>query len=147
MISLWSVLTIAHLFGLALGVGAATVKLTLLLRCRSNHDFVPVFLKITRPVTRLIILGLILLTLSGIGWILVGMPVTKLLLVKICLVLVIWILGPVIDNVIEPKFKKLAPEPGTQVSPDFVEIQKRYLMLETVATSLFYVITVMGVLL
>lgn len=147
MISLWSIITISHLFGLALGAGAATVKLMLLLRCRSNHDLVQVFLKIARPVTHLIILGLILLTLSGIGWILIGVPVTKLLLVKIFLVLVIWILGPVIDNVVEPKFKKLAPEPGGQASPDFIAIQKQYLMLETIATSLFYVITVMGVLL
>jgi hypothetical protein len=111
---LTSLLPIAHLIGLALAVGSATVKLALLLKCRTDETFVPVFMKVARPITRFIILGLVLLTLSGIGWLLVGYPFTPLLVVKLVLVGIVWVLGPIIDNTAEPKFQKLAVSaPGT----------------------------------
>jgi hypothetical protein len=146
MISLPSFLTLVHLVGLALGVGAATVKLVLLIRCNADHSFVPVYLKVTKPITRQIVAGMILLTLSGIGWLLFGYQITSLLAAKIVLVLAIWVLGPVIDNVVEPKFQKLAPELGGTASPPFIRVRKQYLMLEVIATLIFYVITVMWVL-
>lgn len=147
MISLWSLLTLAHLFGLALGVGAATVKFTLLLRCYSDLAFAPLYVEVTRPVTRLIVFGLILLTLSGISWILLGFPLTPLLSVKIFLVVVLWILGPVIDNVVEPKFGRLLPAPCEAPTAAFGRAQKQYLTLEGIATGLFYVITIIGAML
>lgn len=132
-------LSVAHLVGLALGVGAATVKLVLLLRCRTDAAFVTVYIQVARPITRHIILGMVLLTLSGIGWLLLGYPFTSLLIVKLVLVATIWALGPVIDNVVEPRFRKLAPQPGEAVSPAFTRIQRQYLALELFATLLFYV--------
>jgi hypothetical protein len=122
MTSLPSLLSFAHLIGLALAVGSATAKLTLLLRSKADNAFLPTYIAVSRPVTRLIILGLVLLTASGIGWL------------------------PVIDNVVEPKFRQLAPGPGESPSPAFTQIQRRYLFLELVATGLFYVIVVMWVL-
>jgi len=146
MISWPSLLSLAHLIGLVLGVGCATAKLTLLLRCRTDNSFAATFVAVTRPVTRLIILGLVLLTLSGIGWLLIGYSVTPLLVVKLVMVATIWVLGPIIDNVVEPKFQKLAPGPGEAASPAFIRIWQRYLVLEGIATGLFYVIVVMWVL-
>ncbi len=146
MISLPSFLSLAHLIGLALGVGAATVKLTLLLRCRADHALVPVYFQFAKPITRQIVLGIILLTLSGIGWLLLAYPITMRLALKLILVVAIWVLGPVIDNVVEPKFRKFAPAAGESASPEFIRILKQYLMLEVMATGLFYVIIMMWVL-
>ena len=73
-----SALSIAHLIGLALALGSATVKVALLFRCRADSGFVPVYTKVAPVMTRLIVLGLILLTLSGIGSPWVGMPVFPL---------------------------------------------------------------------
>jgi len=146
MTSLPSILTLAHLIGLALGIGCATVKLTLLLRCRGDAAQIPAYLAVARPVTRLLISGLALLTLSGIGWLLYGYPFTQILVVKLFLVGAIWVLGPVIDNVAEPKFKELAPGPGEPASPEFIRIRRTYILLEIAATGLFYVIIVMWVL-
>jgi hypothetical protein len=146
MTSLPLLLTLAHLIGLALGVGSATAKLTLLLKCRADPAFVPVYIAAARPVTRLIILGLALLTLSGVGWLLLGRPFTPLLIVKLVLVGAIWVLGPIIDNVVEPEFRQLAPGPGESASAGFIRIQQRYLLMEVAATGLFYVIVVMWVL-
>ena len=59
---------------------------------------------------------------------------------------VIWVLGPVIDNVVEPKFWNLAPAAGTPPSAEFIQIRRRYLVLESIATGLFYVIVLMWIL-
>lgn len=146
MISWYSVLSLAHLIGLALGLGCATAKLTLLVRCSSDPTFVPTYASVTRPVTRLIILGLTLLTLSGIGWLFVGYSLTPLLLAKLVLVGAIWVLGPVIDNFVEPKFLRLAPTDGESASAAFTRILRQYLWLEASATGLFYVIVAMWLL-
>jgi len=147
MISIWFVLSLIHLFGLAFGVGAATVKVALLLRSNSHPEFVPTYLQVMRPITRILILGLVLLTLSGIGWILLGTSFTPLFIVKIGLVLAIWVIGPVIDNVVEPAFKKSAPAAGEKPSTEFLRISKKLLILEILATLLFYVVIFMGILL
>lgn len=145
MISWSAFLSVVHLVGFALGAGSATVKLVLLLKCSADHAFVPAYSTVARLITRQIILGLVLLTLSGIGWLLLGYPLTPLLIVKIILVAAIWVLGPVIDNLVEPKFHKLAPAPGARPSPSFVRIHKQYLTLEFIATLLFYAIIVIWV--
>ena len=146
MTSLPLLLSVVHLIGLALGLGCATAKLSLLLKCRADQAFLPAYIQTAKPITRLIILGLGLLTLSGVGWLLIGYSLTPILIAKLVLVAAIWVLGPIIDNVAEPKFRKLAPGPGESASPEFVRSQRNYLMLEAVATGLFYVITVMWVL-
>lgn len=143
MISWSSMLSLAHLVGLALGLGCATAKLSLLMRCKADHAFVPTYIAVSRPVTRLIILGLVLLTLSGIGWLFAGYSLTRLLFLKLVLVGAIWLLGPVIDNLVEPKFVRLAPADGAPASAEFMKIQRQYLWLETTATGLFYVIVIL----
>jgi hypothetical protein len=141
-----SLLSVAHLIGLALGAGAATVKLVLLLKCRADPAFVPVYIGVAKLITRLIVLGLALLTLSGIGWLLLGYRFTPLLVVKVVLVAAIWVLGPFIDNVVEPKFQTLAPRAGEPAAAAFLLIQKQYLSLELIASLLFYIVIVLWVL-
>lgn len=143
MISWSSVLSVVHLVGLGLGLGSATVKLVLLARCTADPAFVQTYLQVARPITRQIILGMILLTLSGVGWLFLGYGLTALLAAKLVLVAGIWVLGPVIDNVVEPRFRALAPAPGGPPTPGFLQIQRRYMVWEIVATSLFYIIIVM----
>jgi hypothetical protein len=146
MISLPSLLTFVHLVGLSMGIGAATVKLMLLMKCRSDLEFVPVYARVSRPITRLIISGLILLTLSGIGWLVIGYSFSSLLIIKLVFVAAIWVMGPVIDNVVEPRFYKLMPADGQQVSQEFVRVLKNYLLLEITATLFFYIILIIWVL-
>lgn len=141
-----ALLSLAHLIGLALAVGSATAKLVLLLRCRADRGFLPTYLAVARPITRLIVVGMALLTLSGLGWLLFGRQLTPLLDVKLVLVAAIWVLGPVIDNAIEPKFRELAPGSGAPLSQAFLRIERRYVALESLATGLFYVIIVMWTL-
>ena len=147
MLSTWLILFFVHLLGLSLGIGAATVKLTLLLKCNSDQKFVPTFIAASKPITKIIILGLILLTLSGIGWIILGTSFTILFIVKLTLVVTLWVLGPIIDNSIEPKYLRLVPISGQPATTEFIKIQRNYVFMETIATGLFYAIMVIGVLL
>lgn len=147
MFTFYDLLILAHLLGLALGVGPATVKLLLINRCHSKYEFFHIYFSVSKLITRLIVLGTIMLTLSGIGWLITGYPFTMLLIVKLILVGLVWVLGPVIDNVIEPKLKNLLPVQGQPFSPEFVRIHKQYMALEITATMLMYLITIIGVLL
>jgi hypothetical protein len=141
-----SLLSFTHLIGMALGIGGATAKLTLLLKCKTHPGFVPSYIQAIKPLTRLIVSGLALLTLSGIGWLLIGYPLTPKLVVKLALVGAIWVIGPLIDKAFEPKFQKLAPASGELATPEFIRAQQRYLLADLIATGLFYVIMVYWVL-
>lgn len=146
MISMHSLMLLTHLIGLVLAVGAASVKLLLLLRCAADRALLPCYLKVVRLISRQIILGIILLTLSGIGWLIMGYHLTVALVVKLVLVGAIWVIGPVIDNVVEPRFRALVPAAGEAASPALIRMEKQYLALEIIATSLFYIIMTMWVL-
>ena len=146
MSSLSTLLPLLHLVGIVLATGAATAKWTLLLRSRSDPAFLAIYLGAARPVTRLIIVGQVLATLTGISWLVLGYALAPLLVAKLVLVGAVWVLGPVIDNVVEPRFRALAPVPGDAPSPAFLAVQRRYLLLETVATGIFYAIIVMWML-
>src|SRR5262245_29169584 len=130
MASLWSLLALVHLIGLSLSIGAASVKLSLLLKCRSDPSFASTYANVVKPITRFIVIGIGLLTLSGIGWLLLGYPFSGLLVAKLVVVVFLWILGPMIDNAIEPKFLKLASAPDAPSSPAFAAVSKRYLTVE-----------------
>ena len=99
MIMLSEIIMIVHVIGLVLAAGSATVKLLLLLKCNADYKFFPVYFQVAPQITRLIIAGMILLTLTGIAWIVIGYSLEPLVIIKIVVVAIIWILGPVIDKV------------------------------------------------
>ncbi len=148
MFSLSGFSTLAHLIGFALGVGGATVKLYLLLQSISDLSLMPSYLRVARPITRLIVLGIILLTVSGLAAvILVGArPFTALFIIKLLAVGAILIIWPLIDNVAEPKVRILAPQGAEAPSAQFRSALRLYVTLEVVATALFYLITVIWVM-
>jgi hypothetical protein len=142
----WATLLLpVHLLGLALGVGGATVKLALVLRSRSEPGFVPVLLAVRRPITRFIIAGLALATLSGIAWLVQGYPWSPRLVAKVAVVAALWVLGPVIDNVVEPRLVRAAPAAGAAPGVEFLAAQRTYLVFEVGATLLMYAAFGLGV--
>lgn len=140
-------LRLAHFLGVGLALGSATTKLMLLLKARADHAFVPTYVAVAKPITRLILIGTALLVLSGILWLLIGYPLSSLLVVKIILVVMVFVVGGSMDKLIEPKYYELAPKPSDPVLPEFIRIQKLYQVAEAMATGLYYVIVVMWVLL
>jgi ABC-type transport system involved in cytochrome bd biosynthesis fused ATPase/permease subunit len=121
-----------HLVGLAPGVGSATAKVFLLLRCFRDVNFLPVYLKVMKPLTQLLVSGLILMTLTGIIWLVLGYGFNNLLIVKLFFVGAVWVVGIYIDNVTEPRFKKLASAGGQERTVAFLQIQKKHLVFEII---------------
>ncbi|MDH4184611.1 MAG: hypothetical protein OEV92_10340 [Nitrospinota bacterium] len=140
-----TVLLLLHLLGLAMAVGVGAAKVLLLIKCYKDHTLLHSYFKLVKAMTGMLIVGFILLTLTGIAWIATGYPFTLLLGIKVALVVVVWILGPYIDNVAEPALVKLTPAPGAQPSPEFLAAQKKHLVLETVAEGLFVLIIILWV--
>jgi hypothetical protein len=147
MFAAYHLIILIHVLGLALGVGSATAKLLLLKRCHSNFEFFHVYFKVSKLITRLIVTGTILLAISGIAWLIMGYPFSMLLIVKLILVGLVLVLGPIIDKVVEPRLENLLPVQGQAFSPEFVRIHKQHLAFEITATGLMYLITIIGVLL
>ncbi|UCE31363.1 MAG: hypothetical protein JSW68_15295 [Burkholderiales bacterium] len=146
MSRLSTVFMLMHLIGLALGIGVATVKVALVLGIRANEALLPAYLQVAKVLTRHIVLGLVLLTLSGLGWMLLGYPLTARLATKLVLVALVWLIGPVIDMVVEPRMRALAPVAGVSFTPAYASARNQYLALELVATGLFYAIVVLWVI-
>ncbi len=144
MVSLALVPSLLHLFGFSLGVGAATIKLALVVRATREIGFLPVLLKVGRLITRFIIVGLVLVTVSGGYWLTRGYPWSPLLVAKVVIVGVIWVLGPIIDNVVEPKLARLAPVREAEPTPAFHSTQRVYLAAEICATGLMYGAVIIG---
>lgn len=147
MLLLSEILYVVHVIAVSLAAGAAFVKLLLVIKCKRDHTFYTVYFRIASLLSKLIITGMILLTLSGITWIITGYPLVFLLILKIIIVAGIWVLGPVIDNWAEPRLKILVPVPGEEPSPEFKHVQNQHLLLEIIATLLMYAALIIGVLL
>jgi hypothetical protein len=137
---------LVHLAGLALALGGAAMKVSLLLAFRADPRLTSAYVRVAPVITRLLVTGLVLLTTSGIAFIVLGHPTTTPLIVKVALVVILWGLGPVIDKVAEPAFVRLARSAGPAASPEFARAHRRYLALELVATGLMSASTVLGVL-
>jgi hypothetical protein len=135
---------LVHLLGLGLALGAAAVKVSLLLACRADPGRTSAYLLLAPIITRCLVAGIGLLTVSGITWLVLGRPITPLLSAKIGLVATLWVLGPIIDKRVEPAFVRLAPAAGD--SRELARARRRYLAFELVATGLLGAITVLGVL-
>lgn len=146
MFSLYHLLLLTHVVGLGLALGGSTAKIILLFRCRADHSFYKVFFKVTKPLTGIIIAGMILATLSGIGWLITKYPLRPLLIGKIVLVGLLWVLGPIIDNIAEPRLRKEITAAGLEPGTGFSAAKNRHLLLEIIATLLMYAVTIIGVL-
>lgn len=140
-------LLLIHLLGLALALGAATVKLTLLLWCGTDPVLVAVFVRVAKPITRILLAGMGLLIISGGSWLALGWPFSSLLAVKLALVVAVLVLGPIIDKKAEPALARVAPPAESTSSATFLRARRGYVALEIAATALLGAITVLGVLL
>ena len=144
MLIISKILMIIHIIGLIFAAGSATIKLILLFKCRSDPEFYATYFQVALPVTRVLVFGMILLTVSGIAWMIIGYTFDPLLIFKMALVGIMWILGPVINNVAEPKFRNMVSQPEQFMSAKFKNAKKQYYTLEIIATALMYTIAIIG---
>ncbi len=144
--SIATAVRLVHLTALALAVGGATAKNLLLVRCRRDLAFVPTFLGLERLITRQIIVGQVLITISGVAYAwLLGYGFTPRVVVKVVLVAAVWVLGPCIDTIVAPRMRQHAPGPGQSASPAFQRALSRYVFWDLAATGIYYAVIVFWV--
>jgi hypothetical protein len=169
-----SVFIFIHIVGLAFGLGGVTVNFALMIKARFDKELASIIPRVSKTIGPLIFLGLVLLTISGIGFVHLGYPLTRTLVVKLHLVGVLWVEGLLISY-LSSKLGRLAPkshladidreiervkkhvsaglsgsvlEPlGEPPSLKFLSTRRKMQALATVGLFLWYTITVLGVLL
>jgi hypothetical protein len=135
-----------HIIGLALGLGGVTVNVALMVKARFDKELASIIPKVSRIIGPLIFLGLVLLTISGIGFVHLGYPLTRTLTVKLDLVVVLWVEGLLISY-LGSKIGRLAPKLGEPPSPKFLSTRRKMQALAVVGVVLWYTTTALGVLL
>jgi len=146
MSSCHTLILFVHLVGIALAVGAATMKNILTLKCNSDPGYIAVYRQVVRSLTKTIIAGMVLLTLTGVTWLITGYPLDTLIIIKMSLFVAVWILGPLVDNVFEPRFFNSAPVGDAAPSAEFIRAKNNYMAIDFLATAVFYAIILMWVL-
>lgn len=135
-----------HIIGLAFGVGGVTVNAVLMMKARSDKELASIMVKVEKAIGPLIFLGLGLLTLSGIGFLGLGYPLTRTLSIKLFLVAALWAEGPLI-RYHTSRLAKLALGPNESSSLEFLSTKKKVQALRAVGVILWYATTILGVLL
>ena len=135
-----------HTVGLAFGLGGVTINVVLMIKARFDKELASTIIKVSKTIGPLIFLGLVLLTISGIGFMRLGYPLTRTLAVKHILVVALWIEGPLIFY-LTSKLAKLSPTPSEPPSLKFLSTRRMMQALAAAGLILWYTITVLGVLL
>jgi len=135
-----------HTVGLAFGLGGVTINVVLTIKARFDKELASTIIKILKTIGPLIFLGLLLLTISGIGFMRLGYPLTRTLAVKHILVVALWVESPLIFY-LTSKLAKLAPKQGEPPSHKFLSTKMKMQALVAVGVFLWYTTTALGTLL
>jgi len=140
---------IFHLIGLCWGVGGATLGLLLMVISERNPEMKPHVAKILPTNTRLIMLGIILLGISGVALQLViggnYYSAHWILGLKHVVAAVLLTIGILMAAKIGPKMQRLAPKGGPP-SGEFLKTKKLAMILGITNTILWYVIVILSVI-
>jgi hypothetical protein len=135
------------LIGLCWGVGGATLGLLLMVISERNPEMKPHVSKILPTNTRLIMLGIILLGISGVALQLVisGNYYAEhwILGLKHVFAAILLILGIFMVAKISPKMQRLAPKGGPP-SEEFLKTKKLAMLVGITNTILWYVIVILS---
>jgi hypothetical protein len=135
-----------HTIGLAFGLGGVTASFVLMIKSRFDRELASTIINVSKTIAPLIFLGLVLLTISGIGFMRLGYPLTRTLAIKHALVVALWIVGPIMLY-LTSKLEKLSSKPGEPPSPKFLSTRTKVQALAVVGLVLWYATTFLGVIL
>ncbi len=142
---------IIHLISLSWGVGGATIGFIFNIVSSKNVEMKPHISKVMPYISKLIMLSLILMGVSGIVvqavvggdffgyWTLFPLSIVKLILVIILVAIGIFLVAK-----LAPKLESLAPKGGPP-SKEFLETRKLVMICGTINFILWYVILVFAV--
>jgi uncharacterized membrane protein len=134
-----------HFIGLAFGLGGATIAAIISRKADRDKDIAIASMKIMPSISRLIVLGLIFLIISGIALpFFIKWPLNKeMLVVKHILVILIVVFGMILGKN-SKKISKLAPRGNEKPSQEFLKIKKKIKIISLINLILWYLTTILS---
>ncbi len=106
-----------HLFGLVMGVGAATTTDVMFARALRRRDVTPRLLRTVERASRAVWTGMALLVASGFGFLALGSPATARFWTKLLIVVVACVNGWIVHQHLLPRLRAAAAGDGDGVPP------------------------------
>jgi uncharacterized membrane protein len=134
-----------HFVGLAFGLGGATIAAIVSNKAEKDRDVAIASMKLMPSISKLIVLGLIFLIISGIAipffmtW-----PLNRgMLIIKHILVIFIVIFGMFLGNS-SKKINHFVPRHNEKPSQEFLKIKRRIKIFSTINLILWYLTTILS---
>lgn len=121
MLTMKTFLLIAHVVGVALGVGGATMSDVLFLTSISDRRIDRSELKLLKIASKVVVGGLILLCISGLGFFFVGTVPTPRFWAKFTIVLIATLNGNIMHRYLFPIFEQCVRDRVHLLSAEFVQ--------------------------
>ena len=137
-------LLIAHLIGIVIGVGGATIGDLIVLHSISDNRFDLSEFRIFKLISSIVIVGLLLLVGSGVGLILTGAPTSPRFWAKMTVIGVLCINGILLHTVIFPKIKQCVYEEWAIFSDKTMKNAPLFLAIGVTSTFCWYVALILG---
>ena len=143
------VLRYIHLISMAFGVGGSTLAMIISRKIDKNPEIAPIIMELIKPVSKLIRLGLILLILSGLGFMVLGSKgyiYQPFFLAKMLTVSIISINAILMKFVLNPKLRKLIKKSGSKSSPELLKVKKYIKLSNIISLVAWYLVVAFAVL-
>jgi len=145
----FAVVQLLHYIGVAWGVGGVTTIMIISMRSDKNPESAPHLIPVTKAITKLIWIGLILLIISGVAyqyvWPYGTLEYTNLMMTKHVLVAVLIINVLVVSFAVMPKISKNMPKKDEKPSATFVNAKRNAKICGIIGFILWYLIVILSV--
>ena len=137
-------LLIGHIIGVALGAGGATMSDILFVTSIGDNKIDDSELRLLKIASKVVVAGLVLLTLSGIGFLLNGSPTSPRFWAKMTIVGIAAVNGFVMHRLLFPIFERCARD-GVEVnSAEFTQHSHLLLIAGPVSAISWYAALILG---
>lgn len=144
MLTLKTVLLIAHVVGVALGVGGATMSDVLFVTSISDRRIDRSELRLLKIASKVVVAGLILLGISGMGFFFVGTVPTARFWAKFTIVLIAALNGNAMHRLFFPLFEKCAKDRVHLLSAEFIQHAPLMVTAGTISAISWYAALILG---
>lgn len=138
-------LMIGHIVGVAVGAGGATMSDVLFLTSLRDNRIDHSELRLLKIASQVVVIGLVLLTLTGIGFLLTGSPPSPRFWAKMTIVTIASVNGFIMHRKLFPIFEKCAKEGIKVGSADFIQHTPLLIIAGPVSAISWYAAIVLGI--
>lgn len=137
-------LIIGHIIGVAIGAGGATMSDILFVTSIADNRIDDSELRLLKIASKVVVIGLLLLTVTGIGFLLTGSPTSPRFWAKMTIVLIAALNGFVMHRLLFPIFARCAREKTAIGSAEFTRYTPLLVVAGPVSAISWYAALILG---